>query len=141
MTPKERAIRFYNDNGFFVVSCDEQQKAADELVAEGLLRQVKPEWFAHPVEAERWYVHASVDTRLKMPVGLAKLVLEVPPFFIGEIVTVELVDEHKMHASVYAKVNKRIDEDRYEVSILGTGTNLYPSRRNMTRTFDIDRRC
>jgi ribosomal protein L35AE/L33A len=115
---KQEAVDYFNTHGYYIVTSPGQQELADQLVADGLLRQADPSWFLDP--ADNLYVHASVDCKEKMPLSLRKLVCE-RQFSQGEFVRVKLVTTRGQDVYVVARFlrqfTSRDNQTLLEVSV------------------------
>lgn len=126
-----RAVRFFEENGYFFASSPAQKEYADSMVKEGHWREVTPEMTNGSFSGDNFYVHSSVNSRLKMPWALKHLVATPEPFRKREILELWIVS---IHASTYVKFMQQLNETRAEVEMLGTHTIAYVDMKDLSRT-------
>lgn len=104
MPTKQDAIRFFNENGFYIVTSPGQKEIAEELVKDGLLRLADPSWFTDGYDPDNIYVHSSIDCKVKMPVSLYKRIYTEPEYRQGEYVRVRLISSFEMPVNVIGRI-------------------------------------
>lgn len=101
---KSKALQYFNEHGYLVVSNQDQRNAAEELVKEGCLIHPKPEWMGGQ-NTDTFFVSPSVTNKHMMPAILHKIVYPDEEYRKGEIVMVKLYSQyHKQEITVQGKI-------------------------------------
>jgi hypothetical protein len=124
---------YYKKNGWVCACNDDQYKKCLELVEQGILQPVKPEWFVDG-KSDRFFVGSHVTSKETMPASLHKKVYPAPALEPGDFVNVTLYTSFDTPVDVTGVLEKfHVDKKGNEVAVVVVGFDTLVVKKNEVR--------